>query len=353
MDDARARYAAAEALANEPTPEAARRLVEMLADDGSYELDDGIALFDRDPTTVYVHDAALASLATMPSIAWPAIIAALPSATEATGRRMFHALDKLPAEERAALPAEAHDVIVEQARRLWPERHAGAAWEREFATRDFADAEAFWRARTLHPSGNAKVEAYRRLAKVVADHAAFVRELVDLLIEHPTATWLVAELFDQLPPSLPATDVQALAASDLPRQHPILLPVLARYGASAAGIIPTCLALLQQRRLGDGVDWIANEDDRKRWLPASKALALLGDVAAPVRAQLVERFLSIDETMSLHGSLMSFVMDALGDPARLEAEAADRVRALRASTNPVERRRAEEIQRRFDVSRSR
>jgi len=356
VDDARARYAAAEALANEPSAEAARRLVEMLTDDGSYELDDGIALFDRDPTTVCVYEAARDSLAKMPAIAWPAILAALPTATEGAAGRMFYVLDRLTGEQRAALPPEAHDAIVEQTRKRRPDMLAGATWERDFARRahELPDAETFWRARTVHPNGAERVAAYRRLAQVVTDHAAFVRELVDLLIEHPSAMWLVVELFDQLPPSLPPADVRALAASELPREHPILLPVLARYGEPAAAIIPICLDLLQQRRLGDGVDWIANEGDRKRWLPASRALAQLGDVAAPVRAQLVERFLSIDETMSLHGSLMCFVMDALGgDRARLEAETADRVRALRTSANPVERRRAEGIQRLFDVSRSR
>lgn len=352
MDDARGRYAHAEALGRAPSEEAASQLVEMLGDDGAYDLDDGIALFDREPTTVYVHEAAVAALAAMPAFAGRAIAAALPAATEPTVRRMFDVLDRLAGDHWAALPIEAHDVFVAQTERWRPRRLAAATWERDFARRapELADAEAFWRARTRHCDGQQRVDAYRRLAQVVTDHAAFVRELVDLLIEHESATWLVAELFAQLPPTLPPSDVRALAASGLPRAHPILLPVLARYGEPAADIIPICLELLQQRRLGDDVDWIANESDGRRWKPATQALRQLGDVAAPVRPILIERLLATNEVMSLHGSLISALCDALGDWQQLEAELAPRLQALREG-GPVERRRAEEIQRRFDVAR--
>lgn len=58
--DVRERYALAKALADTPGKASATQLIAMLDDDGSYLLDDGCSLFDRDPTEVFVWQAALA-----------------------------------------------------------------------------------------------------------------------------------------------------------------------------------------------------------------------------------------------------------------------------------------------------
>lgn len=339
--DAEARYARAQALASQPSEQAARELIAMLDDDEPVMIDEGFSVYDVEPTYAPVSSAARAALAQIAHAGWPVIVEALRGPAHASA--LLHALARLAPEQRAALPPAAFDVIVDKA--TGAER-AEWAWERELAARaGELGAEAFWWARVDgHPSEHHREHALRRFAEITPDQGALVRELVAWL-ERPRAPFSVDAILAALRTlPLPATVVRALAGSDLVRRHPVLAGVLAPYGEPAAAIVPVCVDLLQHDKIGDYVPWTPQSPlDDRRWRLASEALIALGEHAAPARPVLVDRLLATNEQMSLQGSLRRRLVDALGDSGALLAALGPRIDALAASDDVVDRNRGQQL----------
>ena len=353
--DARDRYMRAQALGTQPNDASVQELIAMLSDDGSYELDDGCAFFERDPTVLYVSEAARESLVGIAQRAWPLIVDALPGATATNVAALIEAIDHLSPEQRAALPPSAHDAIVSAVERFAYECHRfskTAAWERAFAQRvqsgELAEHEAFWRARmSEHPLSDARDHALLRLVRIATDKDALARELVGWL-ESDKYPWypmswdtVIGALHElQLPPDL----VQRLATSSLPRKHQSLVIVLARYPEAATALVPVCVDMLQHKKIGDYTPWMPESPlDERRWRIAADALVAFGPHAASVRPVLVERLLATNEQMSLMGSLRSRLLDVLGDPVALLAEIEARLDALATSSSIVDKNRAQQI----------
>lgn len=352
--DVRERYALARSLAETPGKASAKRLIALLHDEESYFLDDGVALFDRDPTEVFVWEAARDSLASMVQVAWPDIVEELerirvrsagldvaPPDDDRAARRLLGILEALSPEQRSALPWSAHQSIVGVIAELGLREFAEtAAWESDHAGGDPAQ-EAFWRTRLgEHPDSLEREHALLQLTQVAADKAGLVQELVQQLEGGAGGT--IVRAMDRLP--LSPEVVRRLASSDLPRKHSALVKVLAKYGADAAALVPLCLEMLQHEKIGDYVPWMPQGSlDDRRWRLASESLVLLGDAAASAREALVERLLATNEQASLLGSLRSRLLDALGDPARLLAEIEPRLDQLEASADVVEANRGRQI----------
>ncbi|MBA3461482.1 MAG: hypothetical protein H0T46_16090 [Deltaproteobacteria bacterium] len=167
---ARERYDLAKSLAAEPSEASARRLIDMLSDDGSFELEDGVFLFDVPNTVLTVKSAACESLTKMADAMWHVLVEALSGAMQETRDALVSALGRMAADPRSRMPEAAHDAIVEAAQASTQARHCleAAVWERDFARRvrdnELTEPSAFWRARLVHPNWSAREAARQALA---------------------------------------------------------------------------------------------------------------------------------------------------------------------------------------------
>jgi hypothetical protein len=71
----------------------------------------------------------------------------------------------------------------------------------------------------------------------------------------------------------------------------------------------------------------------------------LGPAAASARPALLQRLLSIDETMSLQGSMRKWLIHALGGRTGVLAELEPGIETLERSGEPRQVKRAEELRR--------
>jgi hypothetical protein len=357
-DDAPTRYAAAVALADEPGAAAAERLVALLDDDTSVCTDEGMSVYDVDPTYRPV-SAAFEALQRMGPHAWPAMAKVWSGASLRARDHMVRVLPWLPLEERLRLPDDAFAAL---------EAHVGASalssvvFERALALRlrdgavkDSAlrDPEALWReVFDHHPNLYDRGRALVRFARVVTDPVVAARELHALLAtpaRAPRSDVLAAML--ALPTVLPASLVRELVASPLVRQAPELWGWLARHGAAGHGVIPLCVEALQPSMAGGRPSWIGTTLDDRRWRLASAALTACGPLTPDVRATLLQRLVTTNETASLQGSLRSRLCELLGDLDRVEQDLAPQLEAMEHSGDPVDMERARQLRLRFQIAR--
>lgn len=266
----------------------------MLGDDDDTEvvLDEGFSVYDVEPTVDRLSNAIRRSLGKMPALAASAIVDALPDATTARARASLAMLFELPIEIRVALSDDDHATIEGVARVVGPNEEAQARFERAFAQRvrsgELADREAFWRAWLAHPTRASK--AMFELADVVADKAAYARELAGLLVRGAQLRFAssIGFILEKCPPSLDADTVRALASSGLPRNNPELIAPLAAHGAPASALVPVCLEMLQHGPVEEDESWNSRH---VRWRRATNALIALVDDLAPPQLQALSRMI--------------------------------------------------------------
>jgi len=294
------RYTAIRGLAEWEEPEAMRLLVALLADERVGE--SHYSPIHDETVETLVADEAFAALRKCADRAWPAIIEVLPAAT-ATKPRMIELLRAAKPIARIEMPAAAHDALVAHVAAPW------CAFERELARRfrdGELDLEGVWQV-WIRDHPDMPGAGIPPLVACAKDHAAVAQQLVELLDGDNgyAAAWGLG----QLPVVLDAAWVRAVAASKWPERYPILLPTLARYGEPAVAAIPVCVAILATGTAGISG---AKLDQ------AAKALIAFGPLADAVRPQLLERFLTVDETAGLQGSLRRILADVLGKDRLLE-----------------------------------
>lgn len=274
------RYELARSLRDQPSLASVRRLAELLVDDGRFVINEAPAPYDVETTYGYVAEGARESLTAMLPAALPWIVELLPMVRIEQVRALLGVLDGVDIARRMKLPDDAHATIVVAALRVDEVRASAARFERELASRvragELAEPELFWRAWLAHPTRG--FSALYELEKLVPDKAAFALELAgatDDLRLRSTAAFLLAPL----PPLLPPDVVRRLAASALPREHDVLVPMLARHGAPAAALVPLCIELLANEPLSDDESWNGRH---LRWDRATTALVALIDVVDPI-----------------------------------------------------------------------
>jgi len=274
------RYELARALRDQPSIASVRSLVELLVDDGRCVLHEAPAPYDVETTYGHVAEEARGSLVAMLPVALPWIVEVLPAASVEQTRELLGVIDSANIAHRIALPDDAHATIVAAAERVDEEGASAARFERDVARQvragELADPERFWRRWLAHPTR--AFAALYELEKLVPDKAAFALELARAT-DDPRLRSTAAYLLARLPPLLPPDVVQRLAASTLPREHDILVPMLARHGAPAAALMPLCLEMLENEPLADDESWNSRH---LRWDRATTALVALIDVVDPV-----------------------------------------------------------------------
>jgi hypothetical protein len=289
----------------------------MLGETEVITLQEGVSVYDVEPIEGRVSSAAHASLVSMPAFAVPAIIEALPSATETLAEALWEVLDRCPVEQRIALPDDAHAVIESAARRLGAAHAEHASFEGELARRvrtgEVAGAgESFWRAWLAHPT-RAHVAVFR-LVDVVADKGAYAREVAAWL-EDPTMSKLESALcwaLERLPGLLPPETAQRLAASELPKRHHGLVPLLAAYGWRAAALIPQCFAMLDNEPLAEDEAMV---ERHLRWERATRALVDLVDEMDSDALRAVKPILAaMAATRGKYGDCGARILEALNRP---------------------------------------
>jgi hypothetical protein len=276
-------YELAYELSRQPSEATARKLITMLGAKELLTIQEGCSPYDVDPVYGRVSEVARGSLVSMPTFAVPAIVEALPSATVESTKELWSILNQAPVDLRIALSDEAHAVIERAAQRLDPIDAEHARFERDFARRvranELPEPEARWRAWLAHPTRASA--AIPKLAEVVKDRAAFARELVAWLddpIIGKSGTTLVYKLKD-FARLLPPETVRALAASEHPRKHEDLVPLLAAFGEPAAPLIPLCIEMLRNEPLGDDERMVSRH---MRWHRATEALVdLVDEIESP------------------------------------------------------------------------
>lgn len=344
--DPEVRYRAAMALGDQPGEASEQRLVELLSDDGVVEVEPADFMRDE-PVYGYVAHVAMQSLVQLR--AWRTLLDAVPRVDASTARSCLHHVISAGAELATWSDEELARLIERAVEHGLPGPTIGdACAERDLAPRARGLApEAFWRLRLVdHPIPSKRAAALARLATLVEDRAAFALEVVELL-RSPDETMrkTAAGVLARLPPVLPDAVVHALATSELVRTLDDLLGALARHGAPAAALVPLCLEMLQQPRLGDHVVTIATDLENRRWRRAAQALVALGPAAAAARPILVERLLASDETMSIQGSFRGRLFDALGGVEQARAEVEPAIAAALASGDARRVRIATEVAR--------
>lgn len=316
--------------------------MELLSDEGVFH---ELRSLSSDDDEWFVATAAREALEQMPSVALP-ILLARPAGRE---HSIVGVLFRLRAEERLSLDDATFEVLLGVLERAVPTMLATWRWERDFATRvrsgAFASTEAMWRARYAeHPDEHERGEAIHGLVEASSAPAALAEEMATLLTTTTSSTFIhhAGRAISSLPPVLSAPTVERLVAG-LARgrgQAEYLLAGLARHGAPAAGLVPYCLALLTPRpghMHGLASEW--------KWREASRALALLGDVAAPARPTLLDRLIDSAPPSGFHEHLLVALGDRAAVAEALEARlrdataagdvsAADAVRAALAALAP-------------------
>lgn len=278
--DALERYGLARALRDDPSFASVQRLVGLLVDDGRFVAHEAPAPYDVETTYGHVAEAAHESLVAMLPGALPWIVESLPAASMKQVAALLGVIDGVDIAQRMTLTDDAHATIVAAAERVDETRASAARFERDVARRvragELADRESYWRAWLAHPTR--AFAALYELEKLAPDKAAFALELARAT-DDPRLRSTAAVLLAQLPPLLPPDVVQRLAASTLPREHHVLVPMLARHGAPAAALVPLCLELLENEPLADDESWNSRH---LRWDRATTALVALIDVVDPV-----------------------------------------------------------------------
>jgi hypothetical protein len=278
--DAFERYELARSLRDQPSLASVRQLAELLVDDGRFVLHEAPAPYDVETTYGHVADAARESLVAMLPVVLASIPELLPAVSIEQVRALLGVIDGVDIAQRMTLPDDAHAAIVAAAERVDDARASAARFERDFARRvranELADPESYWRAWLAHPTR--AFAALYDLEKLVPDKAAFSLELARAT-DDPRLRSTAAYLLSRLPPLLPPDVVKRLAASTLPREHDVLVPMLARHGVAAAALVPLCLELLDNKPLGDDESWNSRH---LQWDRATTALVALIDVVDPV-----------------------------------------------------------------------
>jgi hypothetical protein len=277
--DAFERYELARSLQGQPSIDSVRKLVELVVDDGRFVINEAPAPYDVETTYGYVSQAAYDSLVAMLPAALPSLFELLPTASTEHVRAMLRLIDGVDVAQRMSLADDAHATIVAAAERVDPAWASAARFERDIAgavrAGELADPERFWRAWLAHPTRG--FAALYELEKLVLDKTSFALELARAT-DDPRLRFTAASVLARFPPVLPPDVVQRLAASTLPREHDLLIPMLARHGAPAAALVPLCLERLQNEPLAEDESWNSRH---LRWDRATTGLVALIDAVDP------------------------------------------------------------------------
>lgn len=355
-DDPSVRYQAALELGQAPSEEAAARLVALLEDGAEVCVDEGSSVHDIDPTYRPLSAAAREALCRMGAFAWPAIAPAWSSASAEARRAMLAALAAPPLEMRARFPDEAHARIEEEARTVGVAQAISVAvWERGFAARvrsgELEAPEAFWREAHDHPSPTERDRSFIPLAAVVADPVALARELLALLARSDVWHQHIVAALVRLPPVMPPELLAEMFASGFVREHPEIWAWVARHGEPARALVPLCVAALTPRSVGGQPSWTPSLLDDRRWRLATAALRAGGPLSEDVRATLLDRLATTNESMSLEGSLRRWLLELLGDAAEVESALGPRLEEMGKSADPVAVERARQLRAWFATAR--
>jgi hypothetical protein len=344
--DALVRLQATHELASIEGAEAETRLAELMLDETEVETEPA-DFMREEPVTEVIANAAYSGL--LHRRAYRTLLAWAPRAPGWLARNCAYSVATAGMQLLDFSDAELETMValaVEQ--KLDPYTLAVAKFEQAFIPRARSlPPEALWHARlTEHPRPEARAAALVQLAKFTIDPVTFVPEVIHALqTGDAPMKKAAAQALGLLPKSLPEDVVAMLAASDAVREVDGLLKVLTRYDAAAPALTRLCLEMLQQRKIGDYVVTIAELRDDRRYRLAAEALVALGSAAASARPVLLERLLTIDETMSLQGSLRKWLIHALGGRKGLLAELEPGIETLERSGEPRRVKRAEELRR--------